>query len=74
MRVIPLAESWPLYTPPSPTFIDVPQDHPFHAYIETAYSRGIISGYSDGTFRPQNSATRGQIAKIVYNAVISTAR
>jgi hypothetical protein len=27
--------------------------------------RGIISGYSDGTFRPNNDITRGQIAKIV---------
>jgi hypothetical protein len=25
----------------------------------------VISGYSDGTFRPQNSAIRAQISKIV---------
>ena len=30
--------------------------------------RGIIGGYSDGTFRPGNPATRGQISKIVANA------
>jgi hypothetical protein len=30
--------------------------------------RGIISGYDDGTFRPLNEITRGQIAKIVSNA------
>jgi hypothetical protein len=29
---------------------------------------GIISGYSDGTFRPNNPVTRGQLAKIVSNA------
>ena len=42
---------------------------PFFCYIETAYSHNIISGYSDGTFRPGNSATRGQICKIVYQAI-----
>ena len=50
-------------------FTDVPPTHPFYCYIETAYNHGIISGYSDGTFRPGNSATRGQICKIVYLAV-----
>jgi hypothetical protein len=31
----------------------------------------FISGYSDGTFRPGNNATRGQISKIVYLAITS---
>jgi hypothetical protein len=31
-------------------------------------SQGVISGYSDCTFRPQNLVTRGQIAKIVSNS------
>lgn len=68
-KVVVLAEGWPLYTPPTPTFQDVPTTHAQYAYIETAYNRGIISGYGDGTFRPGNSATRGQISKIVYNAI-----
>jgi hypothetical protein len=68
-KIIVLAEEWALYTPPVPTFSDVPEEHPFFGHIETAYSRGIISGYADGTFRPGNNATRGQICKIVYNAI-----
>ena len=50
--------------------------NPFYSYIETAYNRGIISGYSDGTFRPGSNITRGQLAKIVVSAerwVIETA-
>ena len=54
--------------PTNPTFSDVPTDHPFYQYIETAYAHGIISGYG-AVFLPGNSATRGQINKIVYNAV-----
>jgi hypothetical protein len=50
------------------TFSDVAPDSPFYAYVERMVSRGIISGYGDGTFRPNNNATRGQISKIVANA------
>jgi len=50
-------------------FTDVTPDNVFYCSIETAYAYGIISGYGDGTFQPNNSATRGQICKIVYLAV-----
>ena len=32
---------------------------------------GIINGYDDGTFKPQNTANRAEAAKIIY-AVIKT--
>lgn len=50
------------------TFTDVPTTDPFYAFIERMAQRGVISGYTDGTFRPGNSATRGQISKIVATA------
>jgi hypothetical protein len=50
------------------TFSDVPPTHSFYIYIERAAAHGVIGGYTDGTFRPQNNATRGQIAKIISNA------
>ena len=68
-KIIVLAQAWQIGTPGNPHFGDVPATSAFYNYIETAYSHGIISGYNDGTFRPSSSATRGQIAKIVYNAV-----
>ena len=37
------------------------------SYIQTMVAQGIISGYSDGTFRPGSNITRGQMAKILYN-------
>lgn len=69
-KVVVEAARWPLAEPQSPTFSDVPAGHSFYAYIETAYEHAILSGYSDGTFRAGNDATRGQISKIVYNAVV----
>jgi hypothetical protein len=68
-KIVVLAEGWTDNCPPSGHFSDVPPDHPFFCYIETAFAHGIISGYADGTFRPGNSATRGQISKIVYEAI-----
>jgi hypothetical protein len=49
-------------------FSDVPVTNTFYANIHCLACRGIISGYSDGTFRPFNDITRGQIAKMVSNA------
>ncbi|MFL5732383.1 MAG: SBBP repeat-containing protein [Chloroflexia bacterium] len=71
-KIVVLAEGWTLYTPPSPTFNDVPPANAFYSYIESAYSRGIISGYSCGAgcleYRPGNNVTRGQLCKIVVLA------
>jgi outer membrane protein assembly factor BamB len=68
VKIIANAYHIPAYTPPQPTFSDVPAAHPFYAPIEAAVHAGIISGYADGTFRPGSGVTRGQLAKIVVNA------
>ena len=34
--------------------------------VQEAADLGIIQGYPDGTFRPEQSITRGQMAKILY--------
>ena len=73
-KIVALAQGWTLVNPPNPTFLDVPAGSPFYRYVETVYSHGNISGYGDGSFRPGNSATRGQISKIVYLAITSPGR
>lgn len=64
-KMIALGYGWVLYNPVIPSFVDVPTDHPFYQYIESAYLREIISGYSDGTFRPGTSVTRSQVTKML---------
>jgi hypothetical protein len=49
-------------------FTDVQPGSTFYTYVECLACQGIISGYSDGTFLPNNPVTRGQAAKIVANA------
>jgi uncharacterized protein YkwD len=46
-------------------FSDVRGDHPYHEAIAAAAEGGLMSGYSDGTFRPDDRLTRGQIATIL---------
>ncbi|MGI8588383.1 MAG: S-layer homology domain-containing protein [Chloroflexia bacterium] len=54
--------------PATPSFSDVPPSDPFYQFVETAACYDWVSGYNDGTFKPVNNATRGQISKIVYQA------
>jgi hypothetical protein len=68
-KVVVLSRTWAIDTTDGPHFSDVPDSSPFYGYVETAFNHGTISGYGDGSFRPGNSATRGQICKIIYNAV-----
>jgi hypothetical protein len=49
-------------------FTDVPVGSTFYPYIHCLACLGIINGYSDGTFKPNNLVTRGQLSKIVSNA------
>ena len=68
-KIIVLAQGWPLQNPPTPRFTDVPTNSPFYVFIETAVAHGIVSGYSDNTFRPATNATRAQLSKMLYLAL-----
>jgi plastocyanin len=49
-------------------FADVAPSNTFYPYIVCLADRGVIGGYSDGTYRPSNPVTRGQLAKIIANS------
>jgi len=80
-KITVLAAGWVTVRPATATFNDVPPGSTFYPYIETAVCHSILSGYSCGSdpgepcpglyYRPGNNATRGQISKIVYNALNS---
>ncbi|MDQ2808682.1 MAG: S-layer homology domain-containing protein, partial [Chloroflexota bacterium] len=67
-KMVVRAFALPLDTSNSPHFRDVSPDQVFFPFIETAANRGILAGYSDGNFYPQNLVTRAQTAKIVVGA------
>ena len=53
---------------PGERFSDVCPEDWFYTYVMNLTERGAISGYTDGTFRPNNDITRGQIMKVVVIA------
>ena len=50
-------------------FSDVPASNPYYAAITALSSRGIISGFSDGTFGPDKPVLRKQFAKMIVGAM-----
>jgi subtilisin family serine protease len=57
-------------------FSDVHTVDWFYGYVQYLYCGGAISGYSDTTFRPFNTVSRGQLSKIIvlaYGLPINTA-
>jgi hypothetical protein len=66
----PIPTSTPTPTACTIEFSDVPPNSTFYPYVRCLVCRGIVSGYADGTFRPNNEVTRGQLSKVVANAAI----
>lgn len=53
----------------SPDFSDVSSDAWYKKYVAFAEKNGIVGGYNDGTFRPNQFITRAEIAKITVKAM-----
>lgn len=51
-----------------PQFPDVGPNHTFFAYIQSLKNAHIISGMSDGRYRPEDFVDRGSVTKFVVNA------
>jgi hypothetical protein len=67
-KIVVLGFALSINTSGGPHFTDVPIGSTFYDYVETANNAGFVAGYADGTFRPGNNVTRGQLSKIVVLA------
>jgi len=47
-------------------FSDVPLNEWYASYVERAAFDGLISGFADGSFHPEEKITRAEALKIVY--------
>lgn len=54
--------------PTTVTFRDVPANSWAKPYIDEATSRGLINGYTDGTFKPDCPMTRAEFVTMLWNA------
>jgi|GEM_PF-4861958 hypothetical protein len=61
--------SIPLVFSSSPSFPDT-ERHMYKDAIDTIYEQGTISGYPDGTFRPQGLINRAELVKIMVNSTV----
>lgn len=50
------------------SFSDVNENHPNFIAIETLKQEGVINGYPDGTFRPDNKVNRAESLKMIIIA------
>ncbi len=50
-------------------FKDVSSNHPDAAAIAYMKSKGIISGYSDGNFKPDNKVNRAESLKMIFKSL-----
>jgi len=46
-------------------FKDVPAEAWYHSAVSILTARGIVNGYSDGTFQPENAITRAEFLAVV---------
>lgn len=51
------------------TFKDVPDNYYAHTEITNLVDRGIIKGFSNGTFKPEQQVTRAEFATILARAL-----
>ena len=58
------------YTPPTHSSYSFPDiaDHWARDWIEEAKTEGLVSGYPDGTYRPNNQVTRAETAVLLLRA------
>lgn len=55
-----------LTIPAAATFADVEETDWFYGELQLMVDSGIVSGYEDGTFRPYNTVTTGEVSKMLY--------
>jgi len=66
------AKGWALLDPAVPSFSDVPKGSVYYKYIETAKARGLIAGYPDGTFKPDETILANQACALAGFTPTST--
>jgi len=57
------------YTPAAILFSDVYNDQWYYTYVDDLVYEGVINGYEDGTFKPNNTVTTGEALKMILLAV-----
>jgi hypothetical protein len=57
--------------PPAATFSDVETDHWAYRHVEYCVGAGVVGGYPDGSYRPDDAVDRAQMAVYVQRALLA---
>lgn len=55
-------------TRPAKTFSDVPKGQYYYTQVTALTTSGVLSGYEDGTFRPEKTVTLGEALKMIMTS------
>ena len=59
----------PAYNPSAPDFSDISASDWFYASVENAVYAGIVKGYDNSAFKPDDPVTREEMANILVNVL-----
>lgn len=62
----------PMVSAAEKTFSDVPSNEWYTQYVSKLTEMGVIEGYSDGTYKPNNSVNRAEMSKIATKLATMT--
>ena len=52
-------------------FLDVKSNNPFFDAINYMQSQGVINGYEDNTYKPNNPINRAEFVKIIVDTIFT---
>jgi hypothetical protein len=55
----------------TPAFSDVNSNSPFYDAVDFVKLKGVVKGYEDGTYKPDNQVNRAEFIKIIIGAIFS---
>lgn len=70
-KMVVLGSEWDMEGITPVYFTDLTPDSWAYSFAQTAYSADVMSGYSDGSFKPDSPATRAQVAKVLTLSLFS---
>ncbi|MBI3331957.1 S-layer homology domain-containing protein [Candidatus Peregrinibacteria bacterium] len=66
-----LSAAAPAFAQPAPSFSDLPSGHAAFEAVEYLKTQGVISGYADGTFKPNAKVNRAEAVKILIAPLVN---
>ncbi|MEK7545016.1 MAG: S-layer homology domain-containing protein [Patescibacteria group bacterium] len=68
LKIVLVASGAKPKAPAEISFTDVGKDDWFYAFVQDGKALGLIKGFDDNTFRPQQGVTRAEALKMMYEA------